>query len=56
MTSPSGTTASALYVLEKGRFRTVLADALWSAYRRSLELGNMDSNVGPGRSKNEDKK
>jgi len=53
VTSPGGTTASALYVLEQGRFRTVLADALWSAYRRSLELGHMDSNVGPGRAKHE---
>ncbi len=51
VTSPGGTTASALYVLEQGRFRTVLADSLWSAYRRSLELGNLDSNVGPGRAK-----
>ena len=49
VTSPGGTTASALYVLEQGKFRTVLADSLWSAYRRSLELGNADSNVGPGR-------
>ena len=53
VTSPGGTTASALYVLEQGRFRTVLADSLWSAYRRSLELGKMDSNVGPGRAKHE---
>jgi pyrroline-5-carboxylate reductase len=51
VTSPSGTTASALYELEKGGFRTVMADAIWSAYRRSLELGGKSSNVGPGRSK-----
>lgn len=25
-------------------------DAIWAAYRRSLELGGEDSNVGPGRS------
>lgn len=24
---------------------------VWAAYRRTLELGNEDSNVGPGRSK-----
>ncbi|TFJ87660.1 hypothetical protein NSK_001010 [Nannochloropsis salina CCMP1776] len=53
VTSPGGTTASALYVLEQGRFRTVLADSFWSAYRRSLELGHMDSNVGPGRSRHD---
>jgi pyrroline-5-carboxylate reductase len=51
ITSPGGTTAAALYSLESGGFRTVVADALWSAYRRSLELGNQDSKVGPGRFK-----
>lgn len=50
ITSPGGTTAAALYSLERGRFRTVVADGLWSAYRRSLELGDLDSNVGPNRS------
>lgn len=51
MTSPGGTTASALYELERGGFRTVVADAVWAAYRRALELGGSDSNVGPGRNK-----
>lgn len=51
VTSPNGTTASALYELERGGFRTVMADAIWAAYRRSLELGGKSSNVGPGRSK-----
>jgi pyrroline-5-carboxylate reductase len=51
ITSPGGTTASALYSLEKGGFRTVVADGLWSAYRRSLELGGKDSVVGPDRYK-----
>lgn len=49
VTSPGGTTASALYALERGGFRTVVADAIWAAYRRSLELGDKNSNVGPGR-------
>ncbi|EKX36840.1 hypothetical protein GUITHDRAFT_155130 [Guillardia theta CCMP2712] len=49
ITSPGGTTASAIYNLEKGGFRTTVSDAVWAAYRRSLELGGMDSNVGPGR-------
>lgn len=49
VTSPSGTTASAIYELENGRFRTVIKDAMWACYRRSLEMGNNDSNVGPGR-------
>lgn len=51
VTSPGGTTASALYELEKGGFRTVVADAVWTAYRRSLELGGKNPNVGPGRNK-----
>uniref|UniRef100_A0A7S2ARJ7 Pyrroline-5-carboxylate reductase dimerisation domain-containing protein n=1 Tax=Octactis speculum TaxID=3111310 RepID=A0A7S2ARJ7_9STRA len=49
ITSPGGTTASAVYALEKGAFRTTVADGLWSAYRRSLELGEQDSNKGPDR-------
>jgi hypothetical protein len=53
VTSPAGTTASALYELERGRFRTVIKDAIWSCYRRSLEMGGMDSNVGPGRTTTE---
>lgn len=39
VTSPGGTTASALYELEKGRLRTVLSDAVWAAFRRCRELG-----------------
>ena len=37
--------------LEKGGFRTTVSDGLWAAYRRSLELGGNDSNVGPDRNK-----
>ena len=48
ITSPGGTTASAIYNLERGGFRTTVSDAVWAAYRRSLELGGKDSNVGPG--------
>lgn len=50
ITSPGGTTASALHGLERGGFRATVSDAIWAAYRRSLELGGKDSNVGPGRS------
>ncbi len=39
VTSPGGTSAAAIYELEKGRLRTVLSDAVWAAYRRTLELG-----------------
>lgn len=49
VTSPGGTTASALYELEKGKFRTVLTDAVWAAHRRARELGEKNPNVGPGR-------
>ena len=50
ITSPGGTTAAAIYSSDRGGFRTTIADAIWAAYRRSLELGGKDSNVGPGRS------
>lgn len=39
VTSPGGTTASALYQLEKGGLRTVLSRGIWAAYERSVELG-----------------
>jgi pyrroline-5-carboxylate reductase len=39
VTSPGGTSAAAQYQLEKGRMRTVLADAVWAAYRRCVQLG-----------------
>ena len=51
VTSPGGTTASALYALERGGFRTVCSDAVWAAYRRALELGGNDPRVGPDRNK-----
>jgi pyrroline-5-carboxylate reductase len=39
VTSPGGTTAEALYHLEKGGFRTVLSRAIWAAYVRATQLG-----------------
>ncbi len=39
VTSPGGTSAAAIYELEKGRIRTVFSDAVWAAYRRTIELG-----------------
>lgn len=39
VTSPGGTTAAAMYQLEKGGFRTVISKAVWAAYERSVELG-----------------
>ena len=39
VTSPGGTSAEALYYLEKAGFRTAVSRAVWAAYQRSLELG-----------------
>ncbi len=39
VTSPGGTTAQALYYLEKAGFRTAISRAIWAAYERSQELG-----------------
>jgi pyrroline-5-carboxylate reductase len=39
VTSPGGTTAEALYQLEKGGLRTVMSRAVWAAYQRSRALG-----------------
>lgn len=39
VTSPGGTTASAMYFLEKAGFRTAISRAVWAAYERSRELG-----------------
>ena len=51
VTSPGGTSAAAIYELEKGRIRTVFSDAVWAAYRRTLELGDrLDAEVDRERS------
>ncbi|MBM4425411.1 MAG: pyrroline-5-carboxylate reductase [Chloroflexi bacterium] len=39
VTSPGGTSAEALYYLEKAGFRTALSRAVWAAYQRSVQLG-----------------
>ena len=39
VTSPGGTSAEALYYLEKAGFRTAISRAIWAAYERSVELG-----------------
>ncbi|HCQ99818.1 MAG TPA: hypothetical protein DIU48_10385, partial [Acidobacteria bacterium] len=43
VTSPGGTTADAIYQLEKGGFRTVLSKAVLAAYQRSVALGSLDN-------------
>lgn len=39
VTSPGGTSAAALYFLEKAGVRTALSRAIWAAYERSVQLG-----------------
>jgi pyrroline-5-carboxylate reductase len=39
VTSPGGTTAEALYHMEKGGLRTVISRGIWAAYQRSIALG-----------------
>jgi pyrroline-5-carboxylate reductase len=39
VTSPGGTSAEALYQMEKGSLRTVLSKAVWAAYQRANSLG-----------------
>ncbi|EGZ20055.1 hypothetical protein PHYSODRAFT_345380 [Phytophthora sojae] len=42
ITSPGGTTAAGLYRAEKNGFRAVIADSIWAAYERCLELGSSE--------------
>ena len=47
VTSPAGTSAAALHELESGRLRTVLSEAVWAAFRRTVELGDeLDAQLG----------
>src|SRR4029079_8445439 len=39
VTSPGGTSAEAIYQMEKGTLRTVLSKAVYAAYVRAVELG-----------------
>lgn len=50
VTSPGGTTAAALYHMEKGGLRTVISRGIWAAYQRSVELGKGEDVKGPGTS------
>ena len=47
VTSPGGTSAAALYYLEKAGFRTAISRAVWAAYERSLELGKGGKSHAP---------
>jgi pyrroline-5-carboxylate reductase len=47
VTSPGGTSAAALHELESGRLRTVLSEAVWAAFRRTVELGEqLEAGIG----------
>lgn len=48
VTSPGGTSAEALYELEKGRLRTVVSDAVWAAFERTLQLEARLEGQDPG--------
>ena len=39
VTSPGGTSAEAIYQMEKGSLRTVLSKAVWAAFQRAEALG-----------------
>ena len=39
VTSPGGTSAEAIYQMEKGSLRTVLSKAVWAAFQRAESLG-----------------
>ena len=43
ITSPGGTTANALHILEKEGFRNTLSEAIWSGYSRSIEIKNKNN-------------
>lgn len=47
VTSPGGTTAAALYHMEKGGLRTVISRGIWAAYERSSQLGKGKADKGP---------
>ena len=49
VTSPGGTTAEAMYYLEKAGFRTAISRAIWAAYQRSRELGQSADTHPPER-------
>jgi pyrroline-5-carboxylate reductase len=47
VTSPGGTSAEAIYHLEKGGLRTVIARAVWAAFQRSVALGGTTKERNP---------
>jgi pyrroline-5-carboxylate reductase len=53
VTSPGGTSAAAIYYLEKAGVRTAISRAVWAAYERSQELGK-GKNSQPPENKGQD--
>jgi pyrroline-5-carboxylate reductase len=48
VTSPAGTSAEALYQLERGRLRTVVSDAVWAAFERVSQIeARLEGGVEP---------
>jgi len=47
VTSPGGTSADAIYQLDKGGLRTVLSKAVWAAYLKSVQLGAVANGAVP---------
>ncbi len=47
VTSPGGTSAEAIYQMEKGSLRTVLSKAVWAAYQKSVLLGETVGKAEP---------
>ncbi len=50
VTSPGGTSATALYYLEKMGFRTAISRAIWAAFTRAQELGKGQMHQDPEKS------
>lgn len=46
VTSPGGTSAEAIYQMEKGSLRTILSKAVWAAYQRAVALGRKSKSEG----------
>jgi hypothetical protein len=46
VTSPGGTSAEAIYQLEKGALRTIISKGVWAAYQKSRLLGEISSKRG----------
>lgn len=49
VTSPGGTSAEAIYQMEKGSLRTVLSKAVWAAYQKSRLLGETVGKTEPSK-------